>query len=175
VRKLIDNQLRTNDCGISAAKTVCNMLDVDITRDIIEERIPLDEEGASLESLHNFFEEYGFKSNYKIFDFNSIKQEHPKEVNQIFPCIVPIKKKRGLHYVVVKRFHNQHFEVLDPGKPQPYKLSIEEFKQQVYYSSSYLPYVDVEESLQFQVNDALHRHGVKIKKVRSFQKIVYIW
>jgi hypothetical protein len=45
------DQIKRNDCGISAVKTICNILDVDITRDLIEDSIHLDEEGASMESL----------------------------------------------------------------------------------------------------------------------------
>lgn len=177
--KLVDIQLKRNDCGISAVKTVCNVLDVDITRDIIEDSIYLDEEGASLESLNKFFTEYGFKTNYKLFDFNSVNGNQA-ELNKMFPCIVAIKKKVGLHYVVVNSLKNYKFEILDPKQTRPYKMSLDEFKSKIYYSSSALPYVDVEQAIQIQVKEGLRKYKIKLKKTPTeqelaemFNKLVY--
>ena len=93
---LVDNQLKKNDCGISAVKTVCNILDVNITRDLIEDSIFVDEEGATLASLNKFFIDYGFDTTFKLFDLNSVNGNQD-DLSKIFPCIVPIKSRSGLH------------------------------------------------------------------------------
>lgn len=177
--KLLDQQLKKNDCGISVVKTVCNILDVNITRDIIEESIYLDEEGASLGSLNKFFNDYGFKTNFKLFDLNSVNGNQD-QLNELFPCIVPVKVKQGLHYVVIHELKNYKFKVLDPAKSKPYEVSLDEFKKKVYYSSSSLDYVDIEETLKMQVNEGLRKYNVTLKTTPThteladlFNKLVY--
>ena len=64
---LIDQQLKRNDCGISAIKTIFNLLEVDISRDVIESEIHLDQEGARLDHIQAFFVKYGFSTQYKTF------------------------------------------------------------------------------------------------------------
>jgi len=177
--KLLDRQLKKNDCGISAVKTVCNILDVNITRDIIEDDIYLDEEGSSLGSLNKFFNEYGFNTEYKLFDLNAVNGNQT-ELSKIFPCIVPVKGKRGLHYVVVNGLKNYKFKVLDPAKSKPYEITIDEFKKKALYNSASLDFVDVEESLNFQVNQLLRDYNITLttpptqrELTEIFNKIAY--
>ena len=179
MKKLIDEQLKRNDCGISAVKTVLNILDVDISREVIEDQIFLDQEGASLASLNKFFTEHGFETNFKLLDLNTL-DDNEKEINSMLPSIVPVHAKSGLHYIVLHKIRNGQFSILDPNKNRPYKLSTEEFKKQVVYSSANLDYVDVEDLLRVQVNNALKEHDVSYnvplghqKLAETFNKIVY--
>ena len=160
-------------------KTVCNILDVNISRDVIEDQILLDQEGSSLASLNKFLTEYGFTTNFKLFDLNAVNGNQA-ELNQYFPSIVPVKNRRGLHYVVVNGLKNYKFTILDPTKKRPYKLTLQEFKNRAVYSSASLDYVDVEDLLSVQVNNALSDYGIKLdippterQLAEMFNKIVY--
>jgi len=177
--KLLDRQLKKNDCGISAVKTVCNILKVNITRDIIEDDIAMDERGSSMDSLNSFFKEYGFNTEFKLFDLNGVNGNQP-ELNKIFPCIVPVKGKGKSNYVVIKGLKNYKFTVLDPAKSKPYEVTVEEFKNQVVYNSDEVDFVDVEESLRFKVTERLRSYDITLpvppfhnELVEIYNKILY--
>ncbi|MDR2122951.1 MAG: hypothetical protein LBP34_07480 [Flavobacteriaceae bacterium] len=53
--KSVDNQLYTNDCGVSAVKTVYNIYGFDLNRDYIKNQLPLHEQGAQLKDIKKFF------------------------------------------------------------------------------------------------------------------------
>jgi len=170
VSKLIDQQLRSNDCGVSAAKIICNLLETNISRSIIEDNIQLDEEGASLGSIHKFFVNYDFKANYKLLDINSLENSL-EEVAEWLPCISPIKTKRGWHYVVIDQIKNGHFHILDPAEPRPYKITFQEFKKRAYYTSSNLQYVELEQVLQVKVNEELNKHDIQLPHQPTHQEL----
>lgn len=52
---LSDQQLKYNDCGISAIKSIFNFYNIDIDRDYIAEKIVLDDKGAWLQDINLFF------------------------------------------------------------------------------------------------------------------------
>jgi len=177
--KLLDRQLRKNDCGISAVKTVCNILNVDIDRRAIEDDIHLSEEGSSLGSLNKFFNDFGFDTAYKLVDLNAINGNQ-EEFSKMFPCIVPIKGKSGLHYIVINGLSRYKFKVYDPGKKRPYDLSIEELKSKVIFNSSSVDFIEVEDALKFQVNKYLTEYGIphptqlnESQLVEHFNKLAY--
>jgi len=177
--KLLDRQLRKNDCGISAAKTVCNILNVDIDRRAIEDAIFLGEEGSSLGSLNKFFNDYGFDTAYKLIDLNAINGNQ-EELNKLFPCIIPVKGKKSLHYVVVNGLKKYRFKILDPAKKRPYELSVDELKSKVLFNSSAVEFIEVEESIKFQVNKHLTEYGISLpfepseaQLVEIFNKLAY--
>ncbi len=168
--QLNDQQLKSNDCGISAVKTICNLLNVNISRDIIEDSIHLDSEGASLGSLNKFFTEYGFKANYRLLDINSING-NAAELKEWFPCITPVRSSLGWHFIVINDIKSYKFHVLDPAETRPYRLSVEEFKKKAYYSSSNLKYVDLESLLQAKVKEELDKYSIKIDIPPSHQEL----
>lgn len=172
--KLLDRQLRKNDCGISAVKTVCNILNIDIDRRVIEGDIRLSEEGSSLNSLNKFFNDYGFDTAFKLIDLNSINGNQ-EELNKLFPCIVPVKGKKSLHYIVISGLKKYKFKVLDPAKKRPYELSVNELKSKALYNSSAVKYVEVEESIKFQINKSLNEYGVKLPYEPSEKQLVEIF
>lgn len=177
--KLLDRQLRKNDCGISAVKTVCNILNVDIDRRAIEDDIYIAEEGSSLGSLDKFFNNYGFETAYKLVDLSSINGNQ-EELSKIFPCIVPIKGKKGLHYIVVNGLRKYKFKVYDPAKKRPYELSVKELKSKAIFNSSSVDFIDVKDSLKFQVNKYLKEYNISFPSepnesqlVELFNKLAY--
>ncbi len=177
--KLLDRQLRKNDCGISAVKTVCNILNVDIDRRAIEDDIYIAEEGSSLGSLNKFFNNYGFETAYKLIDLNTINGNQA-DLNEMFPCIVPVKGKKGLHYIVINSLKKYKFKVFDPGKKRPYELSVEELKSKVVFNSSAVDFIDVKDSLKFQVDKYLTEYKISLptkpnegQLVELFNKLAY--
>lgn len=171
---VIDQQVRKNDCGISAVKTVCNVLNVNVSRNVIEDNIFLTQDGASLLSINKFFVEHGFKTSFSLLDINSIN-ENPADINALFPCIVAIKLKVGFHYLVLKEFKNNKFTVLDPNKLKPYKLTLEKFKSLVYYSESPLDYVELEAALKVKVNEELKEHKIKLDKQPEHSELISLF
>ncbi|MEL6923862.1 MAG: cysteine peptidase family C39 domain-containing protein [Bacteroidota bacterium] len=167
----LDQQLRRNDCGISAVKTICNILGVDIGRDVIEDNIHLDEAGASFVNLKNFFENYGFETKIKLLDVNSIN-DNETELKKLLPCITPVKSDDGLHYVVINGIKNGKLVILDPAEARSYKLTIQEFKKQAYFSSSYLQYAQLEDVLQVKVNEEFARYGIQANKTFTRQQLI---
>ena len=176
---MVDQQLRRNDCGISAVKTVCNLLGVRMDRAVIEDEIFLDQEGASLHSMQSFLKQYGFETRYNLLDINALKG-NDDEVGTLFPCITPVKARNGLHYVVLEGFSGGKFSVLDPAKARSYKWTIAEFKKQAYYSSSLLQYADLEDVLRINVREELDKYAVKLparpdrtELLKIFNKLAY--
>ena len=110
-----DQQLKSNDCGISAIKTVFNIYEKNISRNYIEENIPLDQKGSRLTDLKTFFDSNGFDATFKLLDSNYIEgnEAHFKE---LFPFILPVKHKNGSRYVVVNELKGKKFKIYDPSK-----------------------------------------------------------
>ncbi len=175
----VDQQLRRNDCGISAVKTVCNILDVDVPRSYIEEHLQIDQEGISLESIHRFFEDHGFESKFHILDINDFENE-VSFIKSQFPCLTPIKSRRGLHYVVLNNYKKRAFEVFDPAKGKTYKMSLDEFRKTAYYASSNLGAEGTLDLLFFKIREELKEYSINIPKRLSkkeqidwFNKLCY--
>lgn len=157
----IDQQLRSNDCGISAAKTICNLYNVNIPRENIEEQVPLNQVGATLDSLQQFFERYGFKSEFHLLDVNAI-EEDDEDLKNWLPAIAPVKNKYGLHYVVLQSWNGRYFTILDPEKSRPQKWTLQEFRQRAYYSATYFPLAEMEDILRIKIRDSLAPYGLKL-------------
>ena len=167
----LDQQLKSNDCSISAVKTVCNILDVNIGRDVIEENIPLDQSGASFGAIKRFFESYGFKTQVKLLDVNSLS-DNESDLKKLLPIITPVKSSSGLHFLVINGIQGGKLVILDPLEARSYKLTIQEFKNRAYFSSSYLQYADLEDVLKVKVNEEFKRYGIKTSKVFDRQELI---
>ena len=123
-----DPQLKSNDCGISAVKTIFKIYGKDIDRKYIENQIPLEEKGSRLSDLKNFIDNHGFASQYKLLDINYI-QENKQSLKELFPFILPVENKDGLHYVVVYELKGEKLKIFDPSKGNQYFLSLQELKK----------------------------------------------
>lgn len=179
MRNHIDQQLRRNDCGISAIKTVCNLLGVDIPRRHIADEVFVDEEGASLHHIQQFFQQHDFKTSYKLLDVNSL-QESDAELKSMLPAITPVRASAGLHYVVIENIVGNKLHILDPKDAKRYKWSIAKFKKQAYFSASLLEFADLEEVLQVRIQEELQKRNIKLEKqldrpdlIQVFNKLTY--
>lgn len=177
--KTIDQQLRRNDCGISAIKTVCNLLQVDMPRSYIAEEVFLDEEGVALRHIQLFFQQHDFATSYKLLDVNSLQESDP-ELRAQLPAITPVKSTGGLHYVVIENMIGNRLYVLDPKDAKRYKWSIAEFKKRAYFSTSLLEYADLEEVLQVRIREELRHRNIPFTKqpdraelIQIFNKLTY--
>ena len=159
MRKIIDRQVRRNDAGISAIKTICNVHGVNIDRNVIEDGVPLDQEGASLTNMQQFLEDYGFETKFRLLDIQSINGNYA-DIKDFFPCITPIKNKDSIQYVVIDEISKDKLSVLDPAIQEEYKLSVQQFRKQAYFKSSYLDYASEEEKIQILLQKKLDKRGI---------------
>ncbi|HFA52202.1 MAG TPA: ATP-binding cassette domain-containing protein [Bacteroidetes bacterium] len=163
---VIDQQLRTNDCGISAIKTTCNALGVGISRQMIEDKVPLDQQGATLESMDKFFREFGFETKFQLLDVHSL-DDNEEEINSLCPFITPVIAKRGLHYVVIEKLREGQFFVLDPAEATRYKLNLQEFKHRTFFSQSMLDLVELKDILQVKISEELAARSIEMPENAS--------
>ncbi len=144
-RDPIDQQLRRNDCGISAAKTVCNLLDVDIDRSYIEKEVAVSERGSSLDSLKRFFDDHQpFEAEFHLLDVND-PTEVDERIAERIPCIVAIERGQALHYVVIESVEQGTFHILDPSEGRRAEWSLAELRRRVYMNDSALNMVEMRE------------------------------
>ncbi len=167
----IDYQLKQNDCGISAVKTICNIMEVNIAREVIEDEILLTQEGASLGSINQFLRDYGFATKFELLDINSVNGDY-EELKQYLPCITPIKKAHTLHYVVIKDVYRNKLRILDPSERKEYFWSIQDFKSRAYFSSSLIEYVELEQVLKVHLKEELTKKQIKLPPHLSNNEIL---
>ena len=170
-KNIIDQQLRNNDCGISAVKTVCNLLDVNIPRKTIEDHVVVNQEGTTLENLNVFFKKFGFNTRFQLLDVHSL-DENEAQVNELCPFITPVKSRRSLHYIVVEKVQEGKFHVLDPAETKKYKLSYQEFKHRAFFSKSMLNLVELKDILKVKISDELNKRDIKKPPSNSGQVLV---
>src|SRR5258708_8365356 len=96
----IDHQLRGNDCGVSAIKTVFNIFGKEIDRNYILDSVFLDEKGSSIVDIKKFFDNNGCKSKFKFLHVN-VLQNDLTSLTYLFPFILPIKKPHSLPYIFI--------------------------------------------------------------------------
>ncbi|MCP3931993.1 MAG: ATP-binding cassette domain-containing protein [Bacteroidetes bacterium] len=174
MRKLVDQQLRHNDCGISAIKTVCNVLGVNIGRGIIEEQVPMDNQGATLNSIQQFFDNHGFSTNYKLLDVNSLNGNQ-SDIQEILPAIVPIKSEVGLHYVVIDQLRNKKFHILDPNEDKSYKLNLQEFKKKAFFTDTDIEFIALEEKLKVAAKHELEKRNLPFPPLTKKQDLLALF
>lgn len=174
-----DPQLKSNDCGISAIKTVFNIFEKNISRSYIEENIPLDQKGSRITDLKDFFNSNGFVADFKLLDFNSI-EGNENQIQELFPFILPIKHKNGLHYIVVNELKGKKFKIFDPGKGSQYFLSLQELKSKAHFNKNHWDLAETEDKIiaicskeleEYKINfeDSLTENG----HAALFNKLTY--
>lgn len=174
-----DPQLKSNDCGISAVKTIFNIYSKDIDRKYIENLIPLEEKGSRLSDLKNFIDTHGFTSQYKLLDINYI-QGNKQSLRELFPFILPVENKDGLHYVVVNELKGEKLKIYDPSKGSQYYLSLQELKKKSYYTKSSWDFAQTEEKIIAICSQDLEQYSIDIYDVLEetdsttlFNKLTY--
>ena len=125
---ITDPQLKSNDGGISSIKTVFNIHQKNISRKYIEQNVPLEEKGSRISDIKKFLNSNGYNANFKLLDVNHING-NVNSIKELFPFILPIRTKKGLHYVVINGLKGQKLKVFDSGKGHEYYLSLQEIKK----------------------------------------------
>ncbi len=161
-KKKTDQQILSNDCGISAVKTIFNIFQIPISRQYIKDSIPLEEKGSHFSDIKLFFERNGFNADYKLLDINSI-QEDISSLKELFPFILPVKSKEGLHYVVVNSIKRNKVKIYNPSKGSEYYLDIQEVKKQAHFHKSFWDLARTKETIKAFCSDDLANYGIKIE------------
>lgn len=159
-----DPQLKSNDCGISVIKTIYNIFNLDISRKYIEDNIALEEKGSRLIDIKNFLDANGCEANYKLLDINYI-QGNKSTLDALFPFILPLQNKSGLHYVVVNGRANNKLKIYDPVKGSQYYLSIQELKKHSFFSKNYWDLAKTDEKIAALCTEDLSNYGIKYDDV----------
>ncbi|MEN9918821.1 MAG: hypothetical protein RL662_1257 [Bacteroidota bacterium] len=180
MKSVIDTQLKHNDCGISVIKTICNILDVDITRKYIEDTIFLDTEGSKLSDIKSFFDKNDFTTEYKLLDLNYAISSDSSYFEPFFPFILPINRDGGIHFVVVDGISKNKLKIFDPAEQKPYFLSLSEIRKVAYYSNSYVEYIGTKEKTGVLCNQILASYGIDVNDINTsftfdtiYNKITY--
>lgn len=179
MNSLIDHQIKSNDCGISAVKTVYNLMKLEIDRNYIQDHIALDEKGSSFVDLKNFFNKHGCKASFKFLDI-ALYNSEPSQLKELFPFILPIKKNRELHYLVVNGIKNGKLRIYDPSKKNPYYLSFPDLINMAHFERSYWDLVDFQEQIKTLCTEELSRYDMPVNgylnhnnSPATFNKLVY--
>jgi subfamily B ATP-binding cassette protein HlyB/CyaB len=110
-----DSQLKSNDCGISAIKTVFTIFEKNISRKYIESHVAIEQKGSRLADIKDFFDQHGFESSYQLLDFD-LNSQNETSIDNYFPFIIPFKRKSNLHYLVANGRKGNRIRVHDPSK-----------------------------------------------------------
>ena len=174
-----DQQLKNNDCGISAIKTVFNIFEKNISRKYIEENIPLDQKGSRISDLKDFFNSNGFDGSFKLLDANYIEGTEAY-FQSIFPFILPVKHKNGSRYVVVNELKGKKFKVYDPNKGSQYLLSLQELKNKAINNKSDWDLAETVDKIISICSTELEEYKINIQEVITengpaslYNKLVY--
>src|SRR5258708_14321263 len=157
----IDQQLRGNDCGISAIKTVFNIFGKEISRDYVLDGVFMDEKGSSLKDIKTFFDNHGCKSKFKFLDVNLISKDLTS-LKSLCPFILPVKQTNELHYVVVNGIKRNKLKIFDPSRISAYYLSFAELKAIAHYSDSYWELADLKERMEALCAPELTRYNISL-------------
>ena len=81
-----EQQLKHNDCGLTAVKIIYNLHNINISRSYIEENIHLSENGSSIQDIKQFFDEQHLKTEFHFLDLNTLKFNSDK-LKDYIPCL----------------------------------------------------------------------------------------
>ncbi len=169
VSKIIEQQIKHNDCGITAVKIIYNLHNIHINRTFIEENIFLTENGSSLHDIKDFFDKQHFSTQFNLLDLNSLKF-NPESLQKFLPCILPVKNKQGEHYVVIQSIRKKKILVLDPAKGQSYNWSISELMNQAHTATANYDYVSNSQLLQQMIGEEVNAYQLNADAVADLDK-----
>jgi subfamily B ATP-binding cassette protein HlyB/CyaB len=165
----VEQQLKHNDCGITAVKIVYNLYNIHVSKNFLEENIFLNEKGSSLQDIKDFFDKQYFKTEFNLLDTNTLKFT-PDKLKKYVPCILPIKSKQGLHYVVIKDIHKNKLQVLDPATGQGYSWSFTELMNKAHTGTANYEYVSSTQLLQQVIYDELNNYNLDVASIEDQNK-----
>jgi ATP-binding cassette, subfamily B, bacterial HlyB/CyaB len=165
----IEQQLKHNDCGISAVKIVYNLHNIHINRSYIEENIYLTEDGSSLQDIKDFFDKQQFTTAFNLLDLNSLKF-NPEKIAKYVPCILPVKNNQGQHYVVIQGVRKNQLQILDPAKGVSYNWSLSELMKNAHIATANYDYVSNSQVLQQAINQEMASYNIHPDEIADFDK-----
>lgn len=172
--KKVDQQLRHNDCGVSAIKTIFNLFGKEIDRYYIQEQIFLDERGSSIKDIKTFLDKNSCVSKFKFLDV-TILDADLSPLQKLFPFIIPVKKSNHLHYVVVNGFSGNKLRIFDPSRSRPYYLTFLELRTIAHYTNSYWELVDFQDKVEALCSAELSRYKISLTEMLSTQDPIHIF
>lgn len=167
--QIIEQQLKHNDCGISAVKIIYNLHNIHINRNYIEENIYLNEHGSSLHDIKDFFDKQHFNTSFNLLDLNSLKFD-PEKITQYVPCILPVKNNHGQHYVVIKGVHKNKLQILDPAMGVSYNWTFSELMNNAHTATANYDYVSNSQVLEQIINQELSAYNIQPQEVADYDK-----
>ncbi|MBL0013080.1 MAG: ATP-binding cassette domain-containing protein [Flavobacterium sp.] len=174
-----DQQLKSNDCGISAIKTVFNIYEKNISRKYIEENIPLDQKGSRLSDLKTFFDTNGFEADFKLLDINYIEGNESR-IKDLFPFVLPVKHKNGSRYLILNELKGKKFKVYDPSKGSQYYLTLPEIKNKAISNKTDWDFAETEDKIVAICSEDLQEYKINVSDVitenghaNAFNKLTY--
>ncbi len=167
--KGIDQQLKHNDCGISAVKIVYNLHNIPVNRSYIEENIYLDEKGSGIHDIKEFFDKEQFLTSFNLLDVNTLKF-NPEKLEKLVPCILPIKNKQGQHYVVIQGVRNKKLQILDPAIGQSHTWTSSELLKNAYTASANYDYVSNKQIFETIIHAELSAYKISVEKAEEFDQ-----
>lgn len=169
MRSVNEQQLKHNDCGISAAKIIYNLHHIPVGREYIEDNIFISETGSSLHDIKDFFSNQSFDVKFNLLDVNSLKFDTQK-IKEATPCILSIKNRKGLHFVVIQGLKNKKLKILDPADGQSYLWSFSELMHRAHYASVNYDFVNNHDLIEQIVSQELEPYGISVEKVEEMDK-----
>ncbi|HLA56591.1 MAG TPA: ATP-binding cassette domain-containing protein [Flavobacterium sp.] len=174
-----DPQLKSNDCGISAVKTVFNIHGKNISRKYIEQHISLEEKGSRMSDLGDFLNSHGFNTKYELLDINYVNG-NVSQIEDMMPFILSIKHKNGLHYVVANELKGKQLKIYDPSKGSQYYLSIQELKKKSHSNKNDWDMTDTETKIRVLCSEDLAEYNISLDNALAdnghavlFNKLTY--
>lgn len=175
-----DQQLKSNDCGVSAVKTVFNIHGKNISRKYIEQHIPIEEKGSRMSDLGDFLNSHGFQTSYRLLDANYVNG-NVAEIEELLPFILPIKNKHnGLHYVVADELKGKNLKIYDPTKGSQYYLSLQEIKKKAHFNKNHWDIAETEDKIKALCAQDLSDYKINYEKAVTengpaslFNKLTY--
>ncbi len=174
-----DPQLKSNDCGISAIKTVFNLYGKNISRKYIEQHVPLEEKGSRISDLKDFFVKHGFSAEFRLLDINYINGD-TAHIKELLPFVIPVKHKNSLHYVVANELKGSKLRIFDPAKGSQYYLTIQELKKRTHFQKNHWDLAEAEDKIRAMISQDLGDYKINVNEALSanghaglFNKITY--
>ncbi|MEI6946346.1 ATP-binding cassette domain-containing protein [Paraflavisolibacter sp. H34] len=155
----IEQQLKQNDCGICAVKTIYNLHQIPVSRAYLDEHLHLDEQGIDLQEIRDYFDRHQFPTTYNLLDLNFLKFNAQK-LAEFTPCILPVKTPQGLHYVVIRGLAGKKIVVLDPANGTVEKWTFPQLMNNAHTATTCYDWVSSKDLFEHIIREELAPYGL---------------
>ncbi|WP_194777979.1 ABC transporter transmembrane domain-containing protein [Pararhodonellum marinum] len=169
--RITEQQLKHNDCGISSAKILYDLHGIPVDREFIADNIFLSESGSSLQDIKQFFSDNGFETSFNLLDVHTLKSQ-PEKIKAMLPCIISVKSRSGLHFVVIKEIKNKKYVVIDPAHGQVIRWTHAELFNKVHLASVNYDLVSNSHVIDQLINTELFEYEIDRQKLSESPAMV---